>query len=508
MLFPTVEYGLFFLAVLVIAWSLYRLPRAHKTFLLLASYLFYAFWNWAYLPLLIGISLFAALAAQRIQRSASLRVRKAWLIGGVSVCLLTLAWFKYTAFLLTNLLVLWARIAPPPRVAISSPLLPLGVSFFVFHAISLLSDCYRGKVKDPVKLLDALLYVAFFPQLIAGPILRASRFLPQLASPPRPPVPRAHPAYLLLLGPAYPILCAARYMPQLSVRPYLKSIRVNRAFLLIIGGLFKKVVLSNMLATRLVEPVFTVPHAYGRWDTLLAIYGYAAQIYCDFSGYTDIAIGCALLLGYRFPRNFNAPYKAADPQEFWRRWHISLSTWLRDYLYFPLGGSRRGNARTYVNLIITMLLGGLWHGAAWTFVAWGGLHGLYLVVHRLWVRIPWKPVVEVRQHPAWHWISRILLFHAVCAGWVFFRASSFGIAFDVFRRLGSAGAATLATLPVCLVLFLGIAAQYAPARWRNGFEVQLGRWPALARGAALAVAIVLIEILGPTGVAPFIYFQF
>jgi len=268
------------------------------------------------------------------------------------------------------------------------------------------------------------------------------------------------------------------------------------------------VVISNMLATRLVEPVFAVPHAYGGWDTLLAIYGYAAQIYCDFSGYTDIAIGCALLLGYRFPRNFNAPYKAANPQEFWRRWHISLSTWLRDYLYFPLGGSRRGALRTGVNLMITMLLGGLWHGAAWTFVAWGGLHGLYLVVHRLWAQIRWRPLVNVRNSTTWLWTSRILLFHAVCAGWVFFRASSFEIAFDVFRRLGAGGAATLAMAPVCIVLFLGLAAQYMPPRWRNGFEVELGRWPALARGAAFAVAVALIEILGPTGVAPFIYFQF
>ncbi|HEY3627080.1 MAG TPA: MBOAT family O-acyltransferase [Terracidiphilus sp.] len=508
MLFPTVEYGLFFLCVLAIAWSLYRLPRAHKAFLLLASYAFYGFWNWTYLPLLIGISLFAGLVAQRIQRTSSARARKTWLIAGVTVCLAALAYFKYTGFLLTSLLAVWGNFAPEPHIPVASPLLPLGVSFFVFHAISLLADCHRGKVKEPVKLGDALLYVAFFPQLIAGPILRASRFLPQLAAPPPPAPPRSSPLSLLIFGPLYPILCAARYMPRLSVRPYLKSMRVNRAFLLIIGGLFKKVVISNMLATRLVEPVFSVPHAYGRWDTLLAIYGYAAQIYCDFSGYTDIAIGCALLLGYRFPRNFNAPYKSASPQEFWRRWHISLSTWLRDYLYFPLGGSRRGSLRTCVNLMITMLLGGLWHGAAWTFVAWGGLHGLYLITHRLWNRMDWPPLVEARSSTAWLWTSRILLFHAVCVGWVFFRASSFEIAFDVFRRLGAGGAATLATGPVCLVLFLGLAGQYLPQRWRNGFEVQLGRWPALARGAALAVALALIEFLGPSGVAPFIYFQF
>ena len=473
MLFPTVEYMLFFLAVLAIAWSLYRFHEAHKAFLLLASYVFYGFWNWQYIPLLFFISLFSGLVAQRIQRTTDARARKRWLIAGVVVCLATLGYFKYTTFLLTNLLDLWARFAPPPSLPIESPLLPLGVSFFVFHAISLLGDCYRGKVKQPVQLRDALLYVAFFPQLIAGPILRASRFLPQLA-----------------------------------VRRNPNALRINRALLLIVTGLFKKVIISNMLATRLVEPVFAVPQSYCAGDVLLAIYGYAAQIYCDFSGYTDIAIGCALLLGYRFPRNFNAPYTAASPQEFWRRWHISLSTWLRDYLYFPLGGSRRGGMRTCINLMLTMLLGGLWHGAAWTFVVWGGLHGAYLVVHRLWSRIQWQPLVRMRATTAWRWTARILLFHAVCVGWVFFRASSFEIAFDIFRRLGVSGAATLATGPLLIVLFFGLAGQYMPSRWRNGLELELSRWPALIRGAALAAALTAIELLGPSGVAPFIYFQF
>ena len=473
MLFPTVEFAIFFLAVLAIAWSLYRLPWAHKGFLLVASYAFYGFWNWTYLPLLIGISVFAGVIARLIQRCTSPGPRKAWLALGVITCLAALAYFKYTSFLLTSLIAVWGRIAPSPRIPITSPLLPLGISFFVFHAISLLVDCYRGKVTQPVKLGDALLYVAFFPQLIAGPILRASRFLPQLAVPRNP-----------------------------------HAIRINQAFLLIVGGLFKKVVISNMLAARLVEPVFSVPRSFGAADTLLAIYAYAAQIYCDFSGYTDIAIGCALLLGFRFPRNFNAPYKATTPQEFWRRWHISLSTWMRDYLYFPLGGSRKGRFRTGFNLMLTMLLGGLWHGAAWTFVAWGGLHGLLLVAYRIWSRTTWHELIAIQNSTAWRWIARILMFHAVCAGWVFFRASGFDVAFDVFRRLAVPAPVTLASAPVCIVLFLGLAGQYMPSRWRNAFEIELGRWPALARGAALALAVALIEILGPTGVAPFIYFQF
>ena len=473
MLFPTVEYALFFLSVLTIAWRLYRLPQAHKGFLLLASYAFYGFWNWAYLPLLIGISVFAGLVAKLIQQAPSPGVRKAWLVAGVAVCLGALGYFKYASFLLTNLLAFWGWLAPPPRISLASPLLPLGISFFVFHAISLLADCYRGKVTEPVQMGDALLYVAFFPQLIAGPILRASRFLPQLARPRNP-----------------------------------DAIRVNRAFLLILGGLFKKVVISNMLATRLVEPVFSVPRSFSGADTLLAIYGYAAQIYCDFSGYTDIAMGCALLLGFHFPRNFNAPYKATTPQEFWRRWHISLSSWLRDYLYIPLGGSRKGGLRTAINIMLTMLLGGLWHGAAWTFVAWGGLHGLLLVAYRLWSASGWHELIALQDSKAWKWVSRILLFHAVCAGWVFFRASSFETAFDVFGRLAVPGALTLASAPICVVLLLGLAGQYMPSRWRSAFEIEVSRWPAAARGTALALAITLIEMLGPSGVAPFIYFQF
>lgn len=473
MLFPTVEFALFFLVVLLISWSLHRWNGIHKIFLLGASYVFYGFWDWKYVPLLFGISLVSGLLAQRIQSSATLKARKLWLLSGIAICLSTLGYYKYTAFLLTTVLNVWGRLARPPQIRVPEPLLPLGVSFFIFHAISLMMDAYRGKLRQRVRLHDALLYVAFFPQLIAGPILRASNFLPQLRNP-----------------------------------RDAKAIRVNRALLLIAAGLFKKVVVSNLLATRLVEQVFAAPQMFGRGDVLLAIYGYAAQIYCDFSGYTDIAIGCAMLLGYRFPRNFNAPYTATNPQDFWRRWHISLSNWLRDYLYIPLGGSRVAAWRTYLNLMITMLLGGLWHGAAWTFVIWGALHGFYLIVHRLWSAIGWTPVLRLRQAKPWRWMSQLLLFHAVCLGWVFFRSPSFGIAFAVLGRLAVPGACTLAAVPVMLALVVGLFAQFQPLRWRKALEFELGRWPAMARGAAFATAIFAIEVLGPSGVAPFIYFRF
>ncbi|HEX4998194.1 MAG TPA: MBOAT family O-acyltransferase [Terriglobia bacterium] len=473
MLFPTVEFALFFVVALAVAWELYRFPEWHKRFLLVASYVFYGFWNWLYVPLLLVISLIAGWVAQRIERTEDEALRKRWLIRGIAACLAALVYYKYTGFILTTAFGIWGIFGVPPAAPIAIPLLPIGVSFFVFHAISLLMDVYRRKLRGPVHMEDALLYVAFFPQLIAGPILRASSFL-----------------------------------PQLRVMRNPETIRVNRGLMLIVAGLFKKVIISNMLATRLVDPVFLVPQSYARWDTLLAVYGYAAQIYCDFSGYTDIAIGCALLLGYRFPRNFNSPYTATDPQDFWKRWHISLSSWLRDYLYIPLGGSRGTPRRTMINLMITMLLGGLWHGAAWTFVIWGGLQGAYLAIHRLWASTKSETIQNLRETEGWTWISRILMFHAVCFGWIFFRAPTFEIAFSILRNLSVAGAATLLTGPVLLVLVLGLAGQYQPRRWRKGIEGELARWPAFARGAALAAAVIGIELLGPSGVAPFIYFQF
>jgi len=478
MLFPTVEYAVFFLVVLAVAWALESRPHWHKLFLLGASYLFYGFWSWRYVPLLFFLSLFAALIAQRIQHSEDEPQRKRLLILGVTVCLAVLVYYKYASFVLLTALGLWGLVGRTPVWDLPTPFLPLGISFFVFHAISLMGDIYRRKLREPLYLTDALLYVAFFPQLIAGPILRASHFIPQL------------------LKPGYKRIADAQH------------IRVNRAFLLILAGLFKKVILSNTLSTRLVEPVFASPGDFHRGDVLLAIYGYAAQIYCDFSGYTDIAIGCAMLLGYHFPRNFNAPYTATDPQDFWQRWHISLSSWLRDYLYIPLGGSRVGTARLYANLMITMLLGGLWHGASWTFVVWGGLQGVYLIVHRLWANSKSEEVQQLRAKRWWPWVARVLMFHAVCVGWVFFRSPTFSVAAEVFRRLGSGGAVTLASMPVVVTLVAGLFGQYAPKMWRRGVEATMSRMPVAVNGAVLAFGVFLIEVLGPTGVAPFIYFQF
>src|SRR5213078_701378 len=265
---------------------------------------------------------------------------------------------------------------------------------FTFMAISYVVDVSRGELRT-ASWLDVTVYLSFFPHLVAGPVVRGRELLPQVRT-------RRDP----------------------------RRIDYARAGYLIFGGLFKKVVISSFLASAIVDPVFGTPGQHTALEILFAIYGYAIQIYADFSGYTDIAIGVALLLGFEFPQNFDAPYTARSLQDFWRRWHMTLSRWLRDYLYIPLGGSRGSRLKTYRNLMLTMLLGGLWHGAAWTFVVWGGIHGVGLSIERA---TGWRPHTRAQI-----WLGRLITFHVVCLAWIFFRADSFGRAWDVIVRLFSA----------------------------------------------------------------------
>lgn len=311
-------------------------------------------------------------------------------------------------------------------------------------------------------MVEFAVFVAFFPQLVAGPIVRSSEFLPQLVTPRDP-----------------------------------RKVEAVEAFLLICGGLFKKVVVANTLATSIVDPVFANPNAYSAPEVIAAVYAYAVQIFADFSGYTDIAIGVALLLGFRFPQNFDRPYTAVSLGDFWRRWHLTLSRWLRDYLYIPLGGSRGGEARTYRNLIITMALGGLWHGAAWTFVIWGLLHGLGLA----WER--WRPAPG--RNP---WLGRFLTFHLVCAGWIFFRADSLETVGHLFARLVYWTVPT-ALDAVTVTLILGaLAAQFVGTGPRTFLRMSFARLRPIPMALSLAAFLLMLDGIGPEGVAPFIYFQF
>lgn len=465
MLFPTLDFLLFFVVVLAAMVPLGRWPELRKLVLVAASYFFYAQWNWHYCILLAFSSLVTYVGGLSIGVASSQRVRKTIVGITVGIHLLLLSTFKYLDFLVGSANHLFYAVGIDRELPFMEIILPVGISFFTFHGISYLVDVYRGDVAVCKRLGDILLYLSFFPQLIAGPIVRASFFLPQLAQPPAERVPLAEPV------------------------------------LLILGGLFKKVVIATYLATDLVDPVFFDPSQFSRADLLLAAYGYAVQIYCDFSAYTDIAIGIAALLGYRFPINFNQPYRAQSLREFWQRWHISLSSWLRDYLYKPIGGSRGGRWFTARNLMITMLLGGVWHGAAWKFVAWGGLHGVGLVVERWWQ--PWSQARLGRIG------ATLVVFHIVCLGWILFRADGFD---TVMTYLGSLlhgqGTSVQATPFTIALIVLGLGLHAVPRDIPARLARLASGWPAWSWGVAAGVGIAMIDALGPSGVAPFIYFQF
>jgi D-alanyl-lipoteichoic acid acyltransferase DltB (MBOAT superfamily) len=469
MLFPTLDFLLFFVAVLAMLAPCTGLHEVRKLLLTAASYFFYAQWNWHYCLLLAGSSLLTYAGGLAIDRASVQRTRQ-WIVGvTVGGHLLLLSTFKYLDFLVGSANHLLHALGSGGELPFMEIILPVGISFFTFHGISYLVDVYRGDVAVCRRFLDILLYLSFFSQLVAGPIVRASFFLPQLARPPLERVPIAEPV------------------------------------LLILGGLFKKVVIATYLATDLVDPVFFDPSRYRPLDLVLAAYGYAVQIYCDFSAYTDMAIGFATLMGYRFPINFNQPYRAQSLREFWQRWHISLSSWLRDYLYKPLGGSRGSRWFTARNLMITMLLGGIWHGAAWKFVAWGALHGAGLVVERFlkpwdgnWARTRFGRLVAV-----------LAVFHFVCLGWILFRADSFQTVVIYLQTMLSGQGDESQVTPFTLALIvLGLSLHAVP----RDVPARLARWfvaaPGWSWGVTAGVGIAMIDALGPEGVAPFIYFQF
>ena len=472
MLFPTMIFGIFFLIVYAAAWTLDRENRRRKQFLVAASWVFYAWWDWRFVGLLavsatlnwwIGRAIGSLLA-----RGEGARRKRLWLVAlGVTINLIILGFFKYYGFFTDQLqtilhVVGWARDLPLLQV-----ILPIGVSFFTFQGISYIVDVHRGKVAAAPALLDVMLLMSFFPHLVAGPIVRASDLLPQFEKP-------------------------ARLTREMA----------THGLLLIVWGLFKKTVIASQLATSLVDPVFFDPAAHTAPDLLLAAYGYAVQIYCDFSAYSDMAIGLAALLGYQFPRNFDQPYRASSLQDFWRRWHISLSSWLRDYLYIPLGGSRGGVVRTCINVMITMLLGGLWHGAAWTFVAWGALHGAGLCIERLWRLKPGR-----RHLPTW--VGVLITFHVVCLAWILFRSETFGGALSYLEGFSRWGSGPEVATPLAVVLIgLGLLLHALPPRAVEETSAWIRRLPSPVAGMAVGLAFLLVEALRDPGVAPFIYYQF
>lgn len=358
--------------------------------------------------------------------------------------------------------------------------LPVGISFFTFQSISYVIDVYRKKITPLSRWIDYVFYVSFFPQLVAGPIVRARDFIPQIYK--------------------FPTVSRAEF---------------GEGLFLVLCGLFKKTVISDYISMNFVDRVFDEPLLYTGVENLLAVYGYAMQIYCDFSGYSDMAIGIALLLGYRFNMNFDSPYQSATITEFWRRWHISLSSWLKDYLYISLGGNRKGKIRTYANLLITMLLGGLWHGASVSFILWGALHGTALAIHKfLMSRFSSFKAVGSEMKP-WRRVLGILItFHLVCFGWILFRADSMQTVGKMLSQIAHHFHPEVFTQFVAgyrgvfILMMTGYLLHFMPKRSEYALQGVVTRCPLAVQALLLTVAIFVVVQFKSAGVQPFIYFQF
>jgi alginate O-acetyltransferase complex protein AlgI len=469
--FTTLAYAKFFALAFVVTWLCARVRTLRLMFLLGASYFFYAQSGVAFLALIFACSTADFLLSHAIGRAPDPKRRKAWLTLTVVMNLGVLAYFKYAKFGVETALAALDVLGVHVPVPVLSIALPVGISFFTFESMSYVIDVYRGELEPHSSYLEYLTFVAFFPHLVAGPIVRPRDLL-----------------------------------PQLSRAPAWHGGEASSALLLIATGLFKKLAIADYLALNLVDRVFDAPTQYSALECYVAMVGYSVQIYADFSGYTDIAIGSAALLGVHFPPNFRAPYQAHDIVDFWRRWHISLSTWLRDYLYIPLGGNRRGSLRTYLNLIATMLLGGLWHGPSWTFVVWGGLHGVALACNRAW-REHFGDVLG--QKPLLRTLSTFATFQFVLLAWVFFRAHTFRDARLIFGELS-----TLTTYHpnldwrVLVVLAFGLGMHFLPLSLEQKLRVRFAELPGIVQGVALFAVLLLVRRMASAEAVPFVYFQF
>ena len=442
--------------------------RLRHIVLLIASYVFYGWWDWRFCFLMLLLTAVAFFTAISLEKRPG---RKGILAIGVGFPLAVLFLFKYFNFFIDTFCSVFG-INSPGALAI---ILPVGISFYTFQSLSYTIDVWRGKVEVQHDFISFALYIAFFPQLVAGPIVKASDFLPQLNEDRR---------------------------PTLS--------RVYEGLNIFFWGMLKKAVLADHLSV-LVDGVFATPLAYSSGTVALAVLAYALQIYFDFSGYSDMAIGCAKCLGFDLAKNFDLPYISANVTEFWKRWHISLSTWLQQYLYISLGGNRRGRVRTYINLMLTMLLGGLWHGAGMNFVLWGGLHGIALCVHKVWLARKKKGSGSTAAR-----IAGIMgTFVFVCLCWVFFRAENMRTAMQVFTKLfvWSDGVCHMYTWAIAAPVLLMLGTLWCAKFARDEKGVVHGRLPVFRAGTfwgtlgfALLVGFTVLTMY--TGDSPFIYFQF
>jgi len=468
--FHSLRFFAFLLAVLALHYSL---PRPLRRYLLLvASYVFYGAWDWRFCGLIAASTALDWYVALRIAACDDTKRRKAWLVATLAANLGMLAVFKYLNFGIASFCALTGM---DPESHLLPIVLPPGISFFTFQSMSYTIDVYRGHIAPRRRLVDFALFIAFFPQLVAGPIIKAIEFFPTFDRWRRP-----------------------------------TDGELQRGLMLILLGLIEKAVFADHLAPY-VEAYFGAVAAHPGWlPAVTGVLAFGLQIFFDFAGYSDIAIGTALLFGFRFPANFERPYLAGNVAEFWHRWHISLSTWLREYLYIPLGGNRGGAWRTCRNLMLTMLLGGLWHGASWTFVIWGGLHGAYLLVHRLWRAHGRKHLSErCTAQPLYRLVCWLLTLYAVGLAWAFFRAGTLTDALAVARALLLPQHLGASVLPVHWLPLVGGVLVVALLQEHRALLDRIDRASVLLRGCVFAGLLIVLTVFAVTDQhVAFIYFQF
>lgn len=489
LIFTRLFFWIFFAVVLFFYSFSSKAGTLRSAYLFIVSLFFYYKSSGLFLLILIFSTVTDYHIANKVHRAQSDKKKK-WLVAlSVSINLITLFYFKYAYFFTNNYNALfdtdyqvinhfayWANSFAGSHFEVGKILLPVGVSFFTFQTISYTVDVYRKKVAPVKNILDFGFYVSFFPQLVAGPIVRASEFIPQIYK-------------------------------DFS----LSKEEFGYAIYIILSGLVKKLFIADYIAVNFVDRVFKDPYAYSGFENLMATFGYSLQIYCDFSGYTDIAIGVALLMGFKLSKNFNSPYKAQNVGEFWKRWHISLSTWLKDYLYIPLGGNKRGRFMTNVNLMITMLLGGFWHGASWQFVIWGALNGIGLVFYKYWRKIsPWENK-NTRLAIIW---KITLTFCFITFTRVWFRSESLDIVDGIFYQIGHNFHAHLipqilmAYYPIFSMMLFGYILHWLPYALKDRLRGAFIASPLYIKVIVCALTVFIIFQSLSSELQPFVYFQF
>lgn len=489
LIFTRFYFWAFFAIVMAFYSVIYKKEKPRNAYLFIVSLFFYYKTSGIFFLLLIFSTVTDFFIGRSIYRTDDKLRKKALVVLSVVINLSVLVYYKYSGFFIdiinyrlglqlepVDLLAKWTNQFAGTHFTIDKIILPVGISFFTFQTISYSVDIYRGKLKPVDSIVDFGFYVSFFPQLVAGPIVRASEFIPQIYK-----------------------------------KYHVSKQEFGIALFMILNGLFKKLVIADYIAVNFVDRVFSNPMTFSGFENLMALYGYSLQVYADFSGYTDVAIGVALLMGFRLPLNFNSPYKAQHTGEFWKRWHISLSTWLKDYLYIPLGGNRRGVFNTNLNLMITMLLGGLWHGASWQFVIWGGLNGVGIIVYKYW-----KSISPFNGNSTWpvRFYAIFMTFNFITVTRIWFRSESMQAANSIMHQithsfyLNQIVEVLVAYKNIFAVMLFGYIVHWLPSNTKQAYKEIFISFPQWVKATGVVVVVFIIWQVRTADLQPFIYFQF